>query len=145
MAKRREAAGKKRLYTAVIERLFAPRFTPGMTEVPFAREDIAAACRQLRIAPPKNLGDLVYSFRYRQEFNAACSCKKPGQSWGEALGPNDPTLERGDIIVTEEKAKALSQPKPEPAKGKDARKPKPGNVKFLSSKWVGMPAIRNWG
>jgi uncharacterized protein DUF2865 len=68
---------------------------------------------------------LPTAFRYRQEFNAACSCKKPGQSWGEALGTNDPTLERGDIIVTEEKAKALSQPKPEPAKGKDARKPKP--------------------
>jgi len=74
----------------------------------------------------KPYAQLPNAFRYRQEFNAACSCKKPGQSWGEALGPNDPTLERGDIIVTEEKAKALSQPKPEPAKGKDARKPKPG-------------------
>ena len=70
---------------------------------------------------------LPTAFRYRQEFNPSCSCKRPGQSWTEALGPNDPTLERGDVIVTEEKAKALSHPKVntgKPAK-QDARKNKP--------------------
>jgi hypothetical protein len=70
---------------------------------------------------------LPTAFRYRQEFNAACSCKRPGQSWTEALGSNDPTLERGDVIVTDEKSKAFAQPKAEPGKpGKaDARKGKP--------------------
>ena len=70
---------------------------------------------------------LANAFRYRQEFNPACSCRKPGQSWAEALGPNDPTLERGDVVVTEEKAKAFSQPKPELAKAgkQDPRKGKP--------------------
>jgi hypothetical protein len=69
---------------------------------------------------------LANAFKYRQEFNPSCSCKRPGQSWTEALGPNDPTLERGDVIVTDEKAKALSQPKADPGKpGKqDARKNK---------------------
>jgi len=71
---------------------------------------------------------LANAFKYRQEFNPACSSKRPGQSWTEALGPNDPTLERGDVIVTDEKAKALSQPKADsgkPAK-QDSRKNKPG-------------------
>jgi hypothetical protein len=70
---------------------------------------------------------LANAFKYRQEFNPACSCKRPGQSWTEALGPNDSTLERGDIIVTDEKAKALAQPKDAGKGGKpDARKTKPG-------------------
>jgi uncharacterized protein DUF2865 len=61
---------------------------------------------------------LPNAFRYRSEFNSACSCKRPGQSWSEALGP-DTTVQSGDIVVTDERAKALSAPvgtKP-PAKG----------------------------
>jgi hypothetical protein len=56
------------------------------------------------------------AFRYRREFVATCSCRLPGQSWADALGQiKDSTVERGDIVVTEEKAKAMSQP---PAPGK---------------------------
>src|SRR5260370_3142124 len=70
---------------------------------------------------------LANAFKYRQEFNASCSCKRPGQSWTEALGPNDPTLERGDVIVTDEKAKAFAQPKTDSVKpAKQDRKHKPG-------------------
>src|SRR2546428_11938577 len=59
---------------------------------------------------------LPNAFKYRQEFNAACSCKRPGESWAEALKHlDDTTVEQGDIIVTEETARALSQPKPDPA------------------------------
>ncbi len=89
-------------------------------------EDVSQAV-SLAGTPYKQLAN---AFRYRQEFNPSCSCKRPGQSWTETLGPNDPTLERGDVIVTDEKAKALSQPKADPAKqpGKqDARKGKPGS------------------
>jgi hypothetical protein len=57
---------------------------------------------------------LPTAFRHRQEFNAACSCRRPGESWADALKHlDDTTVERGDIVVTEETAKALSQPKPE--------------------------------
>ena len=55
---------------------------------------------------------LPNAFRYRQEFNPTCSCRKPGQSWAQALGQiRDDTVEQGDIIVNEQRAKALSQPK----------------------------------
>jgi len=62
---------------------------------------------------------LANAFRYRQEFNSACNCKRPGESWADALKHlDDTTVERGDIVVTEETAKALAQPKPEaPARG----------------------------
>ncbi len=66
---------------------------------------------------------LPTAFQYRKEFNAACSCRKPGQSWADALkGADDAsTLESGDIVVTDQNAKALSQP-PAP-KGAKPTKP----------------------
>lgn len=60
--------------------------------------------------------DLPNAFRYRTEFNASCSCRRAGQSWADALGQQDNTVERGDIVVTDERAKAMSQPRPEPGK-----------------------------
>jgi len=53
---------------------------------------------------------LPNAFKYRTEFNPGCSCRGPGQSWADALG-QDQTIERGDIIVTEQRSKQLSQPK----------------------------------
>jgi hypothetical protein len=59
------------------------------------------------------------AFKYRKEFSAACSCKAPGQTWSEALKQiDDQTVERGDIVVTQERAKQLSQAPRVDAKGK---------------------------
>jgi len=56
--------------------------------------------------------ELPNAFSYRKVFNPACSCRAPGQSWEEALRQgDDQTLERGDIVVTEERARQLSQPR----------------------------------
>ena len=54
------------------------------------------------------------AFRYRTEFNPSCSCKAAGQTWSEALKNIDDkaSAEQGDIIVTEERAKRMSQPPP---------------------------------
>src|SRR4030081_338569 len=51
------------------------------------------------------------AFRYRNEFVPSCSCKAVGQTWSEALKSIDDkaTLDQGDIIVTEERAKKMSQ------------------------------------
>ena len=57
---------------------------------------------------------LPNAFRYRKEIVTGCSCRRPGQSWADALKNADDssTLESGDIVVTDQNAKALSQPKP---------------------------------
>lgn len=52
-------------YSALIEKVFFDRYVPGALEVPFARGDFENAARALGIELPKNLGDAVYSFRYR--------------------------------------------------------------------------------
>jgi hypothetical protein len=83
---------------------------------------------------------LPTAFKYRQEYNAACSCRKPGQSWAQALGQlRDDTVEQGDIVVNEQRAKALSQPKVD-AQGRpikqDTRPAKPGSAPAVT----GAPA-----
>jgi Protein of unknown function (DUF2865) len=69
---------------------------------------------------------LPAAFQYRKEFTATCSCRRPGQSWADALKNADDstTLERGDIVVTDQNAKALSQP----TQPKGAKPGKPGTT-----------------
>ncbi len=63
---------------------------------------------------------LPNAFHYRKEFTPTCSCRKPGQSWADALRDADDssTLQGGDIVVNDQTAKTLSQaPQPKPVKG----------------------------
>jgi hypothetical protein len=76
---------------------------------------------------------LPNALKYRTEFNPTCSCKRPGQSWADALG-KDEAVEPGDVVVTEERAKQMAlppaqkgQPKgKQPAATQPAAKPAPG-------------------
>jgi Protein of unknown function (DUF2865) len=54
---------------------------------------------------------LPNAYRYRKEVVSGCSCRRAGQSWADALkGADDSTtLEQGDIVVTDQNAKQLSQ------------------------------------
>ena len=55
---------------------------------------------------------LPTAFRYRTQLVSGCSCRKAGESWEDALKNADDssTLASGDIVVTDQNAKALSQP-----------------------------------
>ncbi len=77
--------------------------------------------------------DLPNAFAYRKQYNAACSCRAPGQSWAQALQQlDDQSIERGDIVVSEEQAKRLSQPRID-ANGKPI-KPAPNAAKTPAAK-----------
>ena len=52
-------------YSSILERIFLSKFKAGMKEVDFERVEIEQAARQFRIKLPKNIGDLIYTFRYR--------------------------------------------------------------------------------
>ena len=62
--------------------------------------------------------ELPNAFRYRTEFNPACSCKRADESWAEALKNVGDRPEQGDIIVTEEQSRAMAQPRGEPRAAK---------------------------
>jgi hypothetical protein len=67
--------------------------------------------------------ELPNAFRYRREFTPGCSCRRPGQSWADALKNSDDssTLEQGDIVVTDQSSKTLSQAPQKGAGGKPAK------------------------
>jgi hypothetical protein len=57
----------------------------------------------------QSYSSLPNALKYRQSFDAACSCKRAGQSWADALG-KDENVEAGDIVVTEDRAKQMALP-----------------------------------
>ena len=55
---------------------------------------------------------LPNAFKYRQSFDNACSCRRSGESWSQALkGVQDPTVQSGDVVVNDDRAKPPSQPR----------------------------------
>ena len=52
-------------YQQIIERIFFWHYKDGHREVLFERPDMQRAARELGIELPKNLGDILYSSRYR--------------------------------------------------------------------------------
>lgn len=72
----------RHLYGRLIERIFLDRYTEGQREVCFERSDIAGVAAEMGIAVPKNLGDVIYSFRYRTPLPAAVRDTAPqGEEW----------------------------------------------------------------
>ena len=57
--------------------------------------------------------ELPAAFQYRREYTSSCSCRRQGESWAQALKNLDSrsTIETGDILVDDQRAKLLSQPR----------------------------------
>ena len=58
-------AGEKNRYSSIIKRIFQSKYKSGMREVEFKRSEFDMFAKGLNIVLPLNLGDIVYSFRYR--------------------------------------------------------------------------------
>lgn len=58
-------------------------------------------------------GQLPNAFKFRQQFDNACSCRRPGESWADAMkGTDDRSFAQpGDVLVTEDRAKQMSLPR----------------------------------
>jgi hypothetical protein len=69
-------------YSAIIEKIFLMKFRRGMREVEFERGEIEKVAKELKVKLPKNLGDLVYSFRYRAPLPESVRLTAGrGQAW----------------------------------------------------------------
>ncbi len=56
------------IYEMIIEEIFKSHYQKGLTDFEFEREEIEAVSKRLKINLPKNIGDLIYSFRYRNQL-----------------------------------------------------------------------------
>lgn len=69
-------------YSQIIERIFFDYFREGDREVAFERGDLERVARELGIKLPKNLGDVIYSFRYRAMLpEAVRGTLSEGKAW----------------------------------------------------------------
>ncbi len=73
----------------LIEKIFVERYRPGMQEVSFTRDDLIAAARDIGANRPKNIGDIVYSLRYRASLPEMIQQEAPsGREWAIFPGGN---------------------------------------------------------
>lgn len=61
-------ARKLNRYQALIEKIFFDHFKDRATEFEFVREELEKGAAELGFPPVKNIGDVPYSFRYRNEL-----------------------------------------------------------------------------
>ena len=69
-------------YSAILEAIFHAKYEPGQREVAFERLDISTFAADLKINLPRNIGDLIYSFRYRTPLPESIRDLAPqGETW----------------------------------------------------------------
>ena len=69
-------------YQRIIERVFLDRYRPGDLEVSFLRQDLTHAAQRLGLPVPRNLGDILYAFRYRTDLPESVAGTAPaGMEW----------------------------------------------------------------
>lgn len=69
-------------YARIIERIFVAHYIEGASEVPFERGEMLSTAKRLRVELPKNIGDVVYSFRYRSDLPERVRKAAPeGYTW----------------------------------------------------------------
>lgn len=69
-------------YVQIIEEIFSLHYVEGARTVEFERDEIESIARNLGIKLPKNLGDVMYSFRYRVSLPESIRSKAPaGEVW----------------------------------------------------------------
>jgi hypothetical protein len=69
-------------YTKILEAIFARHYEKGANEINFERTEFSQVAEKLGIILPKNLGDVLYSFRYRTPLPKSITSKAPkGYEW----------------------------------------------------------------
>jgi hypothetical protein len=98
------------VYQDIIQRIFDDRYARGVDSFEFERSDLESTAAVLGVALPKNLGDVIYSLRYRTGFPQAILDTQPtGMEWiiegaGRAryrfvLVPLNRILPRTDLVT----------------------------------------------
>ncbi len=73
---------KQNRYDAIIERIFTRHHSSGIQSFDFTREEFETTAIELDIKLPKNIGDVLYSFRYRKALpKAICETASKGCEW----------------------------------------------------------------
>jgi hypothetical protein len=70
------------LYQTLIEHLFRNHYSKSKTRFEFEREELVQIAKELALNIPKNLGDVIYSLRYRTQMPKSVLATQPkGMQW----------------------------------------------------------------
>ncbi|MCP3930943.1 MAG: endonuclease [Bacteroidetes bacterium] len=73
---------RKNRYSQLIEAIFNQYYENGKEAIQFERTDLVTQAKALNIKLPKNLGDVLYSFRYRTKLPESITSKaSEGYEW----------------------------------------------------------------
>lgn len=72
-----EAKRQPNRYARIIEHIFRAKHVGGVEEVAFTRSEFEGTARLLGVALPKNLGDILYSFKFRAALPASIQESAP--------------------------------------------------------------------
>jgi len=73
-------------YSAIVGTIFKNHYEPGKTQFEFSRSEFVEIAKSLNIALPKNLGDTIYSFRFRTALPPEIlATATKGMDWGIEL------------------------------------------------------------
>ena len=76
-------------YAQIIEPGFLRYWRKGNTGFAFERDDLEKVCAELGITTPKNLGDIIYTFRYRRALPQSILATQPEDRAWLILGDGD--------------------------------------------------------
>jgi hypothetical protein len=77
---------KTAAYAAIIEKIFFDHFKKGLSDFEFERDEIGNAATELGVKFPKNLGDVVYTYRYRKKLPEQILSTQPKDKYWLILG-----------------------------------------------------------
>ena len=82
MTKKSAGRPKLNVYEALIEHVFFAHYQEGQTTFEFQREELKDAASKLSVKEPDNVGDVPYSFRYRNELPTSIrDTASPDREW----------------------------------------------------------------
>jgi hypothetical protein len=69
-------------YASIIQHIFQKHWKKGMEDFEFHRDEMVEAAEASAVDRPDNLGDVIYSFKFRKALPAAVLSTAPkGKSW----------------------------------------------------------------
>ena len=76
-------------YSQIIRAIFNRHYRRGVTDFTFGRDEVEKVCAEFGIKKPKNIGDVVYSFRYRRPLPSEILSTQPADRGWLILGAGD--------------------------------------------------------
>jgi len=76
-------------YVRIIEAVFRRYWKKGAAEFTVERDELEEVCEELNIKRPKNLGDVIYTFRYRRSLPRSILATQPADRGWLILGDGD--------------------------------------------------------